>query len=255
MKLILLMIGILLYGRCNVDVDTYIPKNAKELLPLVNSESKRLMKNFTYYPYFPALIEHESCITLCSKRCWNAKSRLKTAREEGAGLGQLTRAWKHGKLRFDTLNYLKRKYRKELNDLTWNNVYTKPKLQIRAMILLWNQNYRRLPIDISNLNKIAFSDASYNQGFYRTYKDRQYCKLTKGCNPKVWFNNVEKSCTASHKVLYGNRSACDISRHHVRDVMRRSIKYYFYYLDNNYTRVLSNDTKTLVNIKKDMTRE
>ena len=235
MRFLIIFLSVLLYSRCTVDYKTYIPENAKKLIPVVYKESVRLLPNFPLYSYFPALIEHESCITLCSKRCWNAKSRLKTSREEGAGLGQITRAWyKNGKLRFDTLAWLKRKYRKELKDLTWKNIYNKPNLQIRAMLLLWRNNYYRFPKTISFVNRLAFSDVSYNQGFYRTYRDRQLCKLTKNCNPKVWFNNVEKTCTASHKYLYGHRSPCDISRHHVRDVFTRIPKYYFYYLTKGY---------------------
>ena len=241
MKLVLsiLLLASLGYSRCRVNYKTYIPKNAIKLIPILDKESKRILPNFKFYPYFPALIEHESCITLCSKRCWNARSRLKTSREEGAGLGQITRAWRHGKLRFDTLANLKRRYRKELNGLTWKNIYGKPALQIRAMLLLWKGNYKRLPNSISFVNKLAFSDASYNQGYYRTYKDRQLCKLKEGCNPKLWFNNVEKTCTASHKPLYGRRSPCDISRHHVRDVFTRISKYYIYYNKQNYTNLYS----------------
>ena len=236
------------YSRCKVSYKTYIPENAKKLIPILYKESTRLLPNFDFYPYFPALIEHESCITVCSKRCWNAKSRLKTSREEGAGLGQITRAWRHGKLRFDTLATLKRKYRKELNELTWKNIYDKPALQMRAMLLLWKDNYKRLPKSISFVNKLAFSDASYNQGYYRTYKDRQLCKLKKGCNPKIWFGNVENTCTASHKPLYGRRSPCDISRHHVLDVFTRIRKYYFYYNKLHYNNLY--DLMYYLNIRK-----
>jgi len=251
MKKTLLLILTLLYtnlhARCKVNYKKYIPVNAVKLIPLLHEESTKILPNFNFYPYFPALIEHESCITLCSKRCWNAKSRLKTSREEGAGLGQITRAWRNGKLRFDTLAVLKRKYRKQLHDLNWKNIYDKPKLQIRAMLLLWRNNYKRFPNDINFINKLAFSDASYNQGYYRTYKDRQLCKLKNNCNPKIWFNNVEKTCTASKRILYGNRSACDISRHHVRDVFARIPKYYFFYSKLGYTNI--NDLMTFLKIK------
>lgn len=246
--LFVLLIASLSYSRCRVNYKTYIPGNAKKLIPLVYAESKRILPNFKFYPYFPALIEHESCITLCSRRCWNAKSEFRTSREEGAGLGQITRAWRHGRLRFDTLAVLKRRYRKELHNLTWKNIYNKPGLQIRAMLLLWKDNYKRFPKDISFVNKLAFSDVSYNQGFYRTYRDRQLCKLEKGCNPKIWFNNVAKTCTASHRPLYGRRSPCDISRYHVRDVFTRIKKYYKYYNKKHYDNLYS--LLYFLNIKK-----
>jgi membrane-bound lytic murein transglycosylase MltF len=94
--------------------------------------------------------------------------------------------------------------------------------------------HRRLQKVTMQFVPLIFSDVSYNQGYYRTYKDRQLCKLKKDCNPKIWFNNVEKTCTASKKSLYSGRSPCDISRHHTRDVFKRIIKYYYYYLKDNY---------------------
>ena len=254
MKWFIIFLTIILYGKCNVDYKEYIPNNAKKYIPYVYLESRRLLPNFKMYPYFPALIEHESCITLCNKRCWNSKSRLKTKREEGAGLGQITRAWKNGKIRFDTLSYLKKKYRKELNKLNWNNIYNKPKLQIRAMLLLWRENYYKFPKNIDFINRLAFTDASYNQGFYRTYKDRQLCKLKRNCNPKIWFNNVESTCTASKRKLYGNRSACDISRHHVKDVFNRIPKYYFYYINLNYIKI-NDSISLLLKIDNELTRK
>ena len=254
MRWLVMFLGIFLFGKCTVNYKTYIPDNAKKYIPYVYSESKRLLPDFDFYPYFPALIEHESCITLCSKKCWNPKSRLKTKREEGAGLGQITRAWKNGRLRFDTLAYLKRKYKKELRELSWKNIYNKPKLQIRAMILLWRSNYLRFPKSIDFVNRLAFSDASYNQGYRRTYKDRQICKFKRGCNPKIWFNNVELTCTASKARLYGRRSPCDISRHHVRDVFNRIPKYYFYYINKKYIDMKST-LKYLMEINNYITRK
>jgi hypothetical protein len=49
--------------------------------------------------------------------------------------------------------------------------------------------------------------------------DRRACGLTHDCDPDRWEDHVEKTCTASKKPLYGNRSACDISLHHVHDVV------------------------------------
>ena len=45
------------------------------------------------------------------------------------------------------------------------------------------------------------------------------------CNPDRWHGHVEHTCTASRAALYGTRSACDISRHHVHDVFARAPKY------------------------------
>jgi hypothetical protein len=37
--------------------------------------------------------------------------------------------------------------------------------------------------------------------------------------PGEWFGNVELHCLKSRQPLYGGRSACDINREHVRNVM------------------------------------
>lgn len=178
--------------------------------------------------YLGSLIELESCIHLKHPRCWNPKSRLKSAREEGAGLGQITRAFKpDGTIRFDALSELKHKYPKELSELSWQVVYDRPDLQVRALILMMRDNYQYFNKHVKNpYDAYAFADAAYNGGLGGVNHERRACKLTSWCNPDLWFDNVEKLCLKSKVALYGNRSACDINRHHVKDVLiTRSEKY------------------------------
>ena len=76
----------------------------------------------------------------------------------------------------------------------------------------------------------AFADAGYNGGLGGVNNERRACKLASWCDPNKWFDNVEKLCLKSKAALYGNRSACDINRHHVRDVLLvRSTKYNQYF--------------------------
>jgi hypothetical protein len=178
--------------------------------------------------YLASLIEHESCISLKHSRCWNPKSRLKSAREEGAGLGQITRAFKpDGTIRFDALSELKHKYPKELGDLNWQTVYDRPDLQIRALTLMMRDNYQAFDKYVPDKREAyAFADAAYNGGLGGVNHERRACKLASWCDPNRWFDNVEKLCLKSKAALYGNRSACDINRHHVEDVLnKRSAKY------------------------------
>lgn len=173
-----------------------------------------------------SLIEHESCLSLKHSRCWNPKSRLKSAREEGAGLGQITRAYNSlGQLRFDALAEIRNSH-PELRELNWENVYSRPDLQIRAVVLKMRDNYQYYSRYTDSYNALAFADASYNGGIGGLDKERRACKLNSECNPAVWFNNVEKFCMKSKVALYGNRSACDINRYHVKDVLiTRAPKY------------------------------
>jgi hypothetical protein len=176
----------------------------------------------------PALIEHESCISLKHSRCWDPSSRLKTTREEGAGFFQLTRAYNNsGGIRFDVISELRSKYPKELYELNWSNVYQRPDLQIRAGILKSKENYLQFEkIAENTIEALAFADAAYNGGIGGVNTERRACYISKGCDHTRWFNNVELYCMKSKSALYGNRSACDINRHHVRDVILvRSSKY------------------------------
>lgn len=176
-----------------------------------------------------SLIEHESCISLTHSRCWDPTSRLKTAREEGAGFFQITRAYKQDgiTIRFDALSELRTKYKTELHELTWNNIYSRPDLQIRAGLLKSKENYEIFaPYAASVDDALAFADAAYNGGVSGVNQERRACVLTKGCDPKKWFGHVEHLCLKSKAALYGKRSACDINRHHVADVLLiRSNKY------------------------------
>ena len=216
------------------NIETTIPDRAHQYLPIVYSTIDEIIPDHPYPPIIPALIEHESCITLTHSRCWSPTSRLHTPREEGAGLGQLTRAFRlnpdgsRGELRFDTLSSLSKKY-PSLRELSWSNIYESPELQIRAIGYLYNENWKivvTLTDDV--VSQLAFANAAYNGGIGMRgglNGDISLCRMTAGCDPTKWFNNVENTCSKSSAVLYGNRSACDINRHHARSVLKRSIKY------------------------------
>lgn len=220
-KLFLLMFIILIPGLVfGQDVKTYIPKNAPQFLPLVKEEATRLMPELTMTWYFGGLIEHESCISLKHSRCWQPTSELKTAREQGAGLGQTTRAYNaDGSIRFDSLSDLRKANMAELKELSWSNIKQRPDLQIRSIVLMTRGNYKQLYSIKDEYQRLAMTDVSYNAGLGRVKKNRLQCGLTKGCDPLQWFDHVEKQCTASKKPIYGGRSACDILEHHARDVL------------------------------------
>lgn len=173
------------------------------------------------------LVEHESCIGLTHSRCWNPKSKLKTAREEGAGFGQITRAYRpDGTIRFDALAELRNKHNKELYEWSWQNVYDRPDLQLRGLVLKSKDNYDYYKRYTDSDNALYFADAAYNGGIVGLNRERAACSLSKTCDVTKWFGNVERFCLKSQVALYGNRSACDINRHHVKDVfLIRANKY------------------------------
>lgn len=215
--LALLMMTGLSQAQQGLSVKRYIPENAKKYIPVLDNELLRLWPEMPYPHYFGALIEQESCISLKHKKCWDPRAELKTSRELGVGFGQLTKAYRaDGSVRFDTIADLNRKYKQELKDLAWSNVYQRPDLQIRAMTLLYKENYTALREVKNPWQRLAMADAAYNGGLSGLRKDRLQCSLTQGCSAQTWFGNVELTCMKSKKPIYGNRSACDINREHVQ---------------------------------------
>jgi hypothetical protein len=237
MRYLFLLLSFIALHAYAVDVNTYIPLGAITYKLTVQEEIERNYPKLVEYNYVPALIEHESCISLTHKRCWNPTSQLKTSRETGAGLGQITIAYREdGSVRFDKLKELRDTYRSELKDLTWDNVYKSPGLQIRALVLLLKQDNNRLRGIEDEEERLNFTDAAYNGGIGGVFKEQRACGLALNCNSQIWFGNVEKYCMKSNKALYGTRSACDINRAHTRNVMLEKLpKYKHYYaLTPNY---------------------
>lgn len=203
------------------------PLAARQHLPTLQSQIAGVWPAMHRPEYFGALVEHESCITLTHPRCWQATSRLKTAREEGAGLGQLTRAWRaDGSLRFDALEDARRMDPAGLNALRWDTVYQRPDLQLRVIVLTQRGNFARLePLAAGADEALAMADAAYNGGLLGVLNERRACSALDDCDPRRWRGHVERTCLKSKAPLYGSRSACDINRHHVTDVWARMPKY------------------------------
>jgi len=226
-----LLFGIVTFGLSKAvygatDVRTYIPQQARTYAPMLKAEQVRFWAAHPQPDMLAGLVEQESCLSLTHSRCWNPSSRLKTAREEGAGLGQITRAYrKDGSERFDALAEMRAAHR-ELSELTWANVYTSPDLQLRAIVLKVQDDFKALAMITDARARLDFADGSYNAGRGRIADRRRACGLKAGCNPQVWFANVEKVCLTGAVPLYGKRTACDIVQEHVFFVSKvRSAKY------------------------------
>ena len=209
------------------NVKTYIPPQAFEYKATIGQELETYFTALPERNYVPALIEHESCISLKHSKCWNSASRLKTSREEGAGLGQLTRAWTaDGTLRFDSLTDLRTRYKQDLAEARWETIYQRPDVQIRIIVLMLRDSWNRLYDVKDTMGRIAMMDAAYNGGLGNVNKERRVCGLTKGCDSGLWFGHVEKHCLRSKKPLYAGRSVCDIRTYHVSDVLKTRLPKY-----------------------------
>lgn len=211
----------------------YIPPQAFQYKETIRTEINNHFPDLIDYNYVPSLIEHESCISLKSKRCWRATSELRTSREQGIGFFQITRTFRtDGSVRFDTLSDMKKLYKQDLQAANWDDIKYQPKIQIRMGILMLRDNYKRLYNVPDVVNRLQMMDAAHNTGIGNVFKKRRACGLAKNCNPNVWYNNVADQCIGLNAALYGKRSACDIVKHHVFDVFENKLPKYqrHYYL-------------------------
>lgn len=197
----------------------YIPPKAFEYKQVILNEINAYFEDIPELNYIPALIEHESCLSLTHSKCWSSMSQLKTSREQGVGLGQITRAYhKDGSIRFDALSEMRKRYVRELKDADWETIRYKPDLQIRMIVLMSRDLYHAFYNIDDRLERLKMTDSAYNGGKRDVDKARKICGLSSNCNSKIWFDNVERFSVKSKKILYGDRSARDINNHHVRDV-------------------------------------
>jgi membrane-bound lytic murein transglycosylase MltF len=105
-------------------------------------------------------------------------------------------------------------------------------LQILAVVLKMSDNYDYYKRYTDAENSLAFADAAYNGGLGGLNNERRACQIASNCDPAIWVGNVELFCLKSKAALYGNRSACDINRHHVTDVLiTRAPKYKKFFID------------------------
>lgn len=232
-SLVFVIMTILSFTATAQNVKTFIPERAKELMPIILKEVDQYLPHHPERAYMPALFEHESCISLRHSRCYRSDSELRSQREIGVGIGQLTKTFNpDGSIRFDKLTELRNAYREELKELSWSTVKHRPDLQIRASVLLVRSDYNALHMVKDPIARAHFTDAAYNGGRGGVQKERTACGLAKDCDPQQWFGHVERYCLKSKKALYGNRSACDINRHHVHDVFYIRLPKYSRYIES-----------------------
>lgn len=197
-----------------------IPDRAVALMPDVIQAIDDIWPDMPMRSYFPAQIEQESCISLTHSKCWNPRAELKTAREYGFGLGQITIAYKaDGTERFNVFEEVKLQH-PDLRNWAWEDRYN-PLLQIKAIVVKNRVNWGAIKWETADLdNKMAFLATFYNGG--NPSRDRQLCVNTPGCDPSKWWGNVEKYSIKFKTKLkeYGNRSLFEISREYPVNVLR-----------------------------------
>lgn len=161
---------------------------------------------------------------------WNPRAELHTSREWGVGYSQVTIAYNSkGQERFNNFKYIK-SLNKDLKGWTWDNRFDAG-YQIKALVIYNRHIYTGIKFTTKDdYEKAAFSFAAYNGGVGGVLQDRRLCANTEGCNPQVWFSNVEKTSLKNKTKVKGyGKSFFEINREYVRNVLiHRRMKYIKY---------------------------
>lgn len=197
-----------------------LPPRSQEYLPMLLGEAEKWWPEMENPSIFAAQVDVETCASPRHRMCWSPTARLKTSREEGYGLGQITRAWdKQGRLRFDSLTELRAKHMEALAGWSWGNV-ANALFQVRGLILMNRDNYAMLGFAETELDRYAFMDAGYNGGMGGVMSDRNICAKTPGCNPNRWFGHVENTSKKARTAADGyGKGFFYVNREHVDAVV------------------------------------
>lgn len=203
-----------------------IPALAKVYLPALVGAMGMLWPTAPTPQFSAGQVEQETCPSLSSHRCWNPKTELKTSREYGFGLGQITRAYtSSGEIRFDTFSELVKKHA-ELKNWTWANRYDAG-YQLKALVLMDRDLYRRVKDAATPADQLAFALSAYNGGMGGVLQDRLLCRNTAGCDSTRWFGNVAEHSLKSRKKWHGyGLSAFDINRQYVSNILKKRMQKY-----------------------------
>ncbi len=196
------------------------PAAAQQLLPILKAEQMQYWPGMPLPSALGAQVEQETCISLKHRSCWSPRAELRTSREQGVGLGQLTRTFRaDASTRFDALDEIVKSFPKELANLSWDNRYD-ARLQLRALVLKDLQGYRLVMGAGSDRDRLAMSFAAYNGGLGGLASDRRACAATPGCDAGRWFGHVERTSLKAKAALPGyGKSFFEINREYVRNIL------------------------------------
>lgn len=200
-----------------------LPPNAEKYIPVLKSEQGKYWPGMPAPSTLAAQVEQETCVSLRSPRCWSPRAELRTSRERGVGLGQITKT-----ARFDALAELRAAYPKELAGWSWSStsIYD-PAYQLRGMVLKDYQGWRVVQGAETDADRLAFTFAAYNGGAGGVLSDRRVCRAMAGCDAGRWFGHVERTSLKAKTAAAGyGKSFYEINREYVTNILRvRRAKY------------------------------
>ncbi|MGL4457918.1 MAG: hypothetical protein ACRCUB_05900 [Plesiomonas shigelloides] len=198
---------------------TPVPKNAYQYLPQLVDAQQTIWPSAPMPSFLAAQVEQESCISLTHSKCWNPKAQLKTKREWGRGLGQVTTAYRaDGSIRFDKQEELRRQF-PSLRGWTTER-WADPHYQLTAIVEMDKSIYHRQRDAATDRDRLSFTLSAYNGGESGVLQDRRLCANTPGCDKNRWAGHVEKTSLKSKQPHPGYRqSFFAINREYVTNVL------------------------------------
>ena len=199
---------------------TFRPAQAVDMVPQLVEAQRDLWPAAPEPWTLAGLVEQESCISLTHRKCWNPYAELKTSREYGFGLGQITRAYRaDGSVRFDKFQELRDTY-PALAGWAWQDRF-RADYQLKAMVSMTQGLWSRTEWAATDRDQWAFVLSAYNGGLGHVFQDRRLCAQKDGCDPARWFDNVELDSVKSRRELvgYGGQSPFSINRKYPRNVL------------------------------------
>lgn len=199
-----------------------LPPLAIQYLPVLEQEIDLRWPDAPLRSMLAAQVEQETCRSLTHSKCWSPYAELKTDREYGFGLGQITITKE-----FDNFLVAK-KLDFTLKEWNWENRYD-AEFQLRTLVLTNRFNYGKFDWILNPIHRLAFSTAAYNGGLGGTFADRRICRAMpiEDCDPDIWFDNVEHTSRKAKvaKAGYG-KSFFEINREYVKNILLvRRFKY------------------------------
>lgn len=208
------LVGLIFLGLCSLAHGAEPPAAAVPLLPVLHAEQVARWPSMPFPSTLGSQIEQETCPGLKSRSCWNPRAELKTSREYGFGLGQITIT-----SRFDNLA-VSRGLDPSLRDWKFEDRFD-PARQLRVIVLMDRGIFGRIKGAAGPAEQAQMMFAAYNGGEGGLSSDRRMCVQKPGCNPAAWFGHVERTSLKQRTVNAGyGQSAFDINRGYVDNIWR-----------------------------------
>lgn len=198
-----------------------LPAGAVKHLPVLVKEVNDHWPTAPDRALFAGQVEQETCPSLKHAKCWSPAAELRTDRERGFGLGQITKTH-----RFDALAEMRAQYPQQLHGWGWDSpTLNDPKYQLRALVLMGRRNYERIT-SAAQADRMTMALVAYNGGLGGLASDRRVCAATKGCDPSRWWGHVERTSLKAKTAAKGyGLSFFQITRNYPVLIAKRAEKY------------------------------